>query len=134
MPLTPRAIADRKATCTFSYAGEPVTITYYAGRITSLTKEAVEAKQAELTTLAERGDAAGEIAARRYLAAWVLDYLTAWEGVVESVADDGTPGPLLPLDVETLATLDPDFLIALLRAMVADTQAGKATGTTPSAS
>lgn len=129
MPLTPRAIADRRAACTFTYAGEPVQITYYQGRITALSKEAIEAKQTELNALAERP----EEEQRAALAAFVLDFLASWD-VVESVADDGTPGPLLPLDVATLATLDPDFLGALLAAMIEDAKAGKATGTKPPAS
>ena len=131
MPLTPQAIKDRRASCTFTYAGESVTIGYRPGRITNnFSEEAFEAKQAEITRITTEE---GEEAARHALAAWVLEYLASWD-LVESVNDDGTPGPALALDVATLASLDPDFLSALLMAMFADIQAGKAIGTTPSAS
>lgn len=131
MPLTPSAIANRRATCTFTYAGERVTISYLAGRITSLSEDAAKAKQADLLRITAED---GEEAARRFLAAWVLDYLTSWDLVEDNPAEDGTPGPMLALDVDTLSSLDPDFVGALLTAMFEDIQAGKASGTTPSAS
>ena len=119
MPLTPAAIAQATLPATLDYAGETVKLTYRPAAVEAITKDALTAWDAEVTSAG--GD---REALRRVLADKVASLVATWD-VVESVAEDGTLGPVVPLSVDRLAQFDTVFLMALIRAVLAAANAGK---------
>jgi hypothetical protein len=127
MPLTPSAIRNRRETATFEYAGEPVRIEYYASRMGSLTKERLEALEADAGALTDEYEAAAVIADL------MLEYVAGWD----LAEDDGTP---MPYTAERMVRLiveedGADLVAAMLVAVGTDVRQRKASGMpTPDAS
>lgn len=118
MPLTPAAIAQRTESTTFQFAGESVTITYRAGKVGAITK--AEADGWETTV-----DALDEADARAFLAGLVCEYIASWD-VVESINEDGSLGPMVPLSVERISVFDPAFLGTVLAEAIKAVRLGNA--------
>ena len=123
MPQTPKQIRERKARAEFQIGGEPFWVEYVAAPVEALTQEQVEAWQ-EKVNAAKTPEEANKI-----VADWLCEYVTAWD-CVESIADDGAPGPMFPLDAERVATeLDGAFLARVIIEVVRDANQAKLEGT-----
>jgi hypothetical protein len=122
MPLTAKKIQERTSRATFSVAGEPFWIEYRSALAESLTQEILERWQEEANACETQEEA------HRYLAGIVCQFLTAWDAY-ESIAEDGTLGPMLPLDVDHIASLDDGFLARCLGEMARDAAQVKVGGT-----
>jgi hypothetical protein len=122
MPLTSQKIKERVSRATFTVSGEPFWIEYRAGLAESMTPALIERWQEEANACETEEDA------HRYLAGIVCEYLTAWD-CYESIAEDGTLGAMLTLDVDHVATLDDGFLARCLGEMAKDASEAKRGGT-----
>lgn len=121
MPLTPSAIRNRRISLTFDYAGEPVTIEYYAARLASLNTARFEQLQADLADITDEHEAAALVADV------LLDAVASWD----LAEDDGAP---MPLTRERLVQLiadeeGTDLVTDMLAAIAEDVRQRKGMGT-----
>lgn len=123
MPTTPQRIKERTRSVTFEIDGETCTFTYAAEPVENVTQEQFEQWQQEMTASGE------DAAAVAYLADLICQFVRKWD-VVESIAEDGTLGPMWPLTVDRVATLDSTFLARVFFEMFKDAAAAKQLGTT----
>jgi hypothetical protein len=114
MPLTLQKIAARRASVSFDYAGESVTVDYYPEQLTM----GLQTRVTELRALAERD----EDAAKRAIGAIVLQLVASWDVLIED------SGPPIPLDADALFAVSPDFLGHVIVAIVQDAGQGEASG------
>jgi hypothetical protein len=123
MPLTPQKIKERVNRVDFTIAGEPFWIEYRAAIVEALTQEKLERWQEEANACETEEEQ------HRYIAGILCELISAWD-CVESINDDGTPGPMLPLDVDHVAAagLDDGFLTRCIAEMTKDAQEVKSGG------
>jgi hypothetical protein len=124
MPFTPQKIKERVTRVSFAIGGEPFWLEYRAAVVEALTQEKLERWQEEAGALTSDEEQ------HRYIAGILCDLISAWD-VVESIGDDGAPGPMLPLTVDAVvgAGLDDGFLMRCLAEMTRDAQEVKTGGT-----
>lgn len=121
MPLTPSAIRNRRIPITFDYAGEAVSIEYYAARLASLNTARFEQLQADLEGITDEHEAAGKVADI------LLDAVASWD-----LAEDD--GAAMPLSRHRLVTLiadeeGTDLVTDMLAAIAEDVRQRKGMGT-----
>lgn len=121
MPLTPQRIAERLGHISFPFADDTVHVDYRAARVDAITQEQVTEWFAEAEKMTDEEGAA-------LMADLVATHVASWD-VVESVGEDGTLGPMVPLTVERLKDLDPTFLVQVFMRVVMHANEGKGGGT-----
>lgn len=100
MPISLQQLATNRATATIDFGGGAVlNLTYYPQRITAQ----MLADYAALDSLKSQSNDR-TIAIMTGVTDTLQALIADWD-LVESVAEDGTPGPLVPLDHEHLAAL-----------------------------
>jgi hypothetical protein len=124
MPFTPQKIKERVTRVSFTIGGEPFWLEYRAAVVEALTQEKLERWQEEA------GNCSTDEEQHRYVAGILCELISAWD-VVESIDDEGKPGPMLPLTVDTVvsAGLDDGFLMRCLAEMTRNAQEVKVGGT-----
>jgi hypothetical protein len=124
MPFTPQKIKERANRVNFVIGGEPFWLEYRAAVVEALTQEKIERWQEEASACETDEEQ------HRYVAGILCELISAWD-VVESIGADGAPGPMLPLDVDSVvsAGLDDGFLMRCLVEMTRDAQEVKTGGT-----
>lgn len=124
MPVTMSTIANRRASTSFEVGGETVNIEYYPARVSA-------ANQAQWNAWAAQAGDMSEEEGKRFLASKVVEMIASWD-VVESVNEDGTPGPTVPLDIDHVAAFDPGFIGLVLAAAARAVAQGKESAPTSS--
>lgn len=126
MPITPAKLATRQKPITFEYLGEPVNVSYFPA---AFTRDIMQEMQDWLARI--NGDGVTEEegqAILRDFGAWCCDLIASWD----YCEDDGvTPQALTPENLAAQIVQFPDFIIAVLMAIMTDRNQGNATGTTP---
>lgn len=127
MPLTPSKIKTMTYPTHFEYMGETVNLSYYPTAIRNTSQTELEAWQAhaQAATEAEQDTVLVEFGG------WVCKILASWD-FVESVNDDGTPGPMMAITPENIAAVSQscgDFMLRVIEAIFVDFKAKNETGT-----
>lgn len=103
------AIRERREQFSFEWGMATWTVQYRAGEAGKLSQDEVDGWNANLEHLRASGD---EEQAKQFLAQVVVRLVAWWD------AEEGDA--MFPLDVAHVATLDPEFNLALLTALLGD--------------
>lgn len=126
MPVTFARIAAQKLPLAIeTEGGETLNIEYYPQRITSKLMAKVSGANRPLVG-PDGGQATEEqVLERLDMSIDILTQVMASWDMVESMAEDGTPGPMTPIDYDHLSLLGVDFLWSLVADIFAAAQMGK---------
>lgn len=130
MPITPAKLATRQKPVTFEYLGDPVNVSYFPAAFNSDIGAELKAWVERLQPR-DKSDVSEEEARAllREFGAWFCALVASWD----YCEDDGvTPQALTPENIATQLVAFPDFILAVLLAIVNDRNQGNANGTTPS--
>lgn len=128
MALTPTKVISRKNAVALAFAGETVNLEYYPTAISN-------SQAGTLKDWVERSQAASEADQQAVLTEfgkWLCSILAKWD-YVESVNEDGSLGPMVPITPESLATqlsTYSDFMWAVITVIFQDFQGKNVAGTT----
>lgn len=133
MPITPSALRQRRAVCHFEYMGETVTAEYYPASLGPETGPQLKGWIARATVAQERQDEDEARATLYEFGVWICAILAAWDYLED--APDPTTGAavMVPITPERLAdemARFPDFIMAVLVAIIQDRARGNVNGTT----
>ncbi|MDE1904955.1 MAG: hypothetical protein KGH75_00710 [Rhodospirillales bacterium] len=125
MPITPRALAKLRKSCSFEYLGETVNVEYYPAALSD-----VAAQGKKITAEVNAAQAADDEAAVRQAmldtGAWLCGILASWD----YLEDDGvTMQPITPENMATQLETFSDFIWAVFTAITTSHTAGNASGT-----
>ncbi len=124
MPITPAKLALRRKTLDFDYGGDACHIEYYPSAVGGDTGHEVQSwlDKANAAKTEEEADAV-----LLAFGAWYCKLIAAWD----YCEDDGvTPQPLTPANIAAQIVRFPDFISAVLVAVIEDRAQGNANGTT----
>ena len=128
MALTPTKVVSRKNAVALAFAGETVNLEYYPTAISN-------SQAGTLRDWVERAQAASEadqLAVMTEFGKWLCTILASWD-YVESINEDGTLGPMVPITPDSLAvqlSTYSDFMWAAITAIFQDFQQKNVAGTT----
>lgn len=125
MPLTPSALLKLKKPLSFSYLGETINLEYYPAAL----GDDMRATAKRLTDEAAAADAAGDEAAQQKTmldtGAWLCSMLASWDFMQE---DGVTMQPITPENMATQLEAFPDFISAVVTAIMNERNRGNASG------
>lgn len=124
MPITLESLTAGKATATIRVGSGELQVTYRPLLITPRMLHQVSELDANVASISE----AEALTRIDGMVDMLLTVLSDWD-LVDSIAEDGTPGPKRPLTRESLADLGLTLLAAIIRGIFGDSTLNPQTGT-----